>query len=71
MSKPRRGHPLVESVIVQSAGYDLIVVDLLKIGNCRIRAYLCMHIMHERVDHVKCARYDPWLGYPGAPPYIP
>ena len=70
VSKPRRGHPLVESVIVTSVGRGLFEIGLFKIGNRQIRSYSCMHMTHQRVGQAKCARYDPCLGYPGDLPYI-
>ena len=46
VSEPRRGHLLVESVIVDTVGYVLIVRGLLKLVACRTRAYPCMHMTH-------------------------
>ena len=30
----------------------------------------CMHMAHYRVGHACCARYNPCLGYAGAPPHV-
>ena len=69
VGKPRWGHPLVEFVTVgkivrKKEGLNK-VVDRLE--------YLCMLVhshTHQRVGHAWCARYNPCLGYPGAPAHI-
>ena len=40
VSKPRRGHPLVEFVIV----VWIVRKQVVTVGDWKIRAYLCMHM---------------------------
>ena len=57
---------MVEFVIV----VWIVRKEVVTIGDWKIPAYPCMHMMHQRVGHACCARDNPSLGYPGAPPYI-